>query len=104
MRIYTNIINIRMFKKRNWTVKEICTIFDILIYNTMANYANSKAMLLNNIYGYVKVISNTIAYLSIELYKIDGYEYRLYYLYPLTNTKQIYHAGKPLNYHRYFVR
>ena len=71
-------MNIKLFgKKRPETVEERSSTFDYLMYNTGANYGTSKAMLLSTVYRCVEVISDSVAQLPLEPYKIDGNGYRL---------------------------
>lgn len=51
--------------------------FDYLMYNTGVNYATSKAMLLSTVYRCVEVISDSVAQLPLEPYKLDTDGYRI---------------------------
>ena len=42
-----------------------------LIYNSASSYANNKAMLLSAVYRCVEVISDSIAWLPLEPYRVD---------------------------------
>ena len=64
-------------KKQTEVVEERSSTFDYLMYNTGANYGTSKAMLLSTVYRCVEVISDSVAQLPLEPYKIDTNGYRL---------------------------
>ena len=64
-------------KKQTEVVEERSSTFDYLMYNTGANYGTSKAMLLSTVYRCVEVISDSVAQLPLEPYKIDADGYRL---------------------------
>lgn len=64
-------------KKQTEVVEERSSTFDYLMYNTGANYGTSKAMLLSTVYRCVEVISDSVAQLPLEPYKIDSNGYRL---------------------------
>ena len=64
-------------KKQPDTVEERSSTFDYLMYNTGANYATSKAMLLSTVYRCVEVISDSVAQLPLEPYKLDTDGYRI---------------------------
>lgn len=64
-------------KKQTEAVEERSSTFDYLMYNTGANYGTSKAMLLSTVYRCVEVISDSVAQLPLEPYKIDADGYRL---------------------------
>ena len=59
-------------KKQPEQTEERSSTFDYLMYNTGANYGTSKAMLLSTVYRCVEVISDSVAQLPLEPYKIDG--------------------------------
>ena len=59
------------FRKKE-TVEERSSTFDYLMYNTGANYGTSKAMLLSTVYRCVEVISDSVAQLPLEPYRIDA--------------------------------
>lgn len=54
--------------------------FDYLLYNSIGSYSESKAMLLSTVYRCVEVISDSIAQLPIEIYKIDKLGYKTKYI------------------------
>lgn len=64
-------------KKQSEQTEERSSTFDYLMYNTGANYGTSKAMLLSTVYRCVEVISDSVAQLPLEPYKIDADGYRL---------------------------
>ena len=65
------------WKNKPKTAEERSSTFDYLMYNTGANYGTSKAMLLSTVYRCVEVISDSVAQLPLEPYKIDADGYRL---------------------------
>ena len=64
-------------RKKKQTIEERSTTFDYLMYNTGANYGTSKAMLLSTVYRCVEVISDSVAQLPLEPYKLDTDGYRI---------------------------
>lgn len=70
-------INFWKRDKKISNLEERCSTFDYLMYNTGANYGTSKAMLLSTVYRCVEVISDSVAQLPLEPYKIDADGYRL---------------------------
>lgn len=73
-----NLGNLEIKWKNNpQKAEERSSTFDYLMYNTGANYATSKAMLLSTVYRCVEVISDSVAQLPLEPYRLDGDGYRL---------------------------
>ena len=70
-------INFWKRDKKISNLEERSSTFDYLMYNTGANYGTSKAMLLSTVYRCVEVISDSVAQLPLEPYKIDDDGYRL---------------------------
>ena len=64
-------------KKKQETTEERSSTFDDLMYNTGANYSTSKAMLLSTVYRCVEVISDSVAQLPLEPYKVDAQGYKI---------------------------
>lgn len=60
------------FWKKNKPIEERSMFGDYLLYNTASSYANNKAMLLSAVYRCVEVISDSIAQLPFEPYRIDS--------------------------------
>ena len=61
------------FWKKNKPEERASSVFgDYLLYNTASSYANNKAMLLSAVYRCVEVISDSIAQLPCEPYRIDS--------------------------------
>ena len=52
---------------------------DFLSYNSASSYANNKAMLLSAVYRCVEVISDSIAQLPLEPYRVDQLRYKMKY-------------------------
>ena len=59
-------------RKKNKQVEERGNTFDYLLYNSGCNYTTSKAMLLSTVYRCVEVISDSVAQLPLEPYRIDA--------------------------------
>lgn len=57
-------------------VEERSSSFDYLLFNGANNYSTSKAMLLSTVYRCVEVISDSVAQLPLEPYKVDSEGYR----------------------------
>ena len=64
-------------KKKQKTVEERSSTFDYLMYNNGASYSTSKAMLLSTVYRCVEVISDSVAQLPLEPYRIDSNGYKM---------------------------
>ena len=61
------------FWKKNKPEERASTVFgDYLLYNTASSYVNNKAMLLSAVYRCVEVISDSIAQLPCEPYRLDS--------------------------------
>lgn len=65
------------FGKSNKKKEERSYIFDYLTYNSNGGYVSSKAMLLSTVYRCVEVISDSVAQLPLEPYKIDSNGYKI---------------------------
>lgn len=65
-------------KKRK--VEERSNPFDYLMYNSTGSYTESKALLLSTVYRCTEVISDSIAQLPLEPYKIDENGYKAKYV------------------------
>ena len=59
------------FKKEK-PVEERSMFGDYLLYNSASTYANNKAMLLSAVYRCTEVISDSVAQLPLEPYRIDS--------------------------------
>lgn len=59
------------FKKEK-PVEERSMFGDYLLYNSASTYANNKAMLLSAVYRCIEVISDSVAQLPLEPYRIDS--------------------------------
>lgn len=68
--------------------------FDSLFYNSSGGYATDKAMLLSTVYRCVDVISDSVAQLPLEPFKIDSQGYKI----KLTNHPSYYVLNKEPNY------
>lgn len=64
-------------KKKEVAVEERGNTFDYLLYNSGCNYTTSKAMLLSTVYRCVEVISDSVAQLPLEPYRIDAQGYKI---------------------------
>lgn len=64
-------------RKKKQETEERSSTFDYLMYNTGANYSTSKAMLLSTVYRCVEVISDSVAQLPLEPYKVDAQGYKI---------------------------
>ena len=60
-------------------IEERSNTFDYLMYNSTGSYTESKALLLSTVYRCVEVISDSIAQLPLEPYKIDKDGYKIKY-------------------------
>lgn len=72
-------MNLNFFKKKQKIVpiEERSSTFDYLLYNCGASYSTSKAMLLSAVYRCVEVISDSVAQLPLEPYKVDSSGYKI---------------------------
>lgn len=72
-------MNLNFLKKKQKIVpiEERCSTFDYLLYNCGASYSTSKAMLLSAVYRCVEVISDSVAQLPLEPYKVDSSGYKI---------------------------
>ena len=66
-----------LFKKKQKEERNCNNSFDYLLYNAAGSYSASRAMLLSAVYRCVEVISDSIAQLPLEPYKIDSSGYRI---------------------------
>lgn len=64
-------------RKQNIQPEERSSSFDYLLYNGIGGYASNKAMLLSAVYRCVEVISDSVAQLPLEPYKIDAQGYKV---------------------------
>ena len=64
-------------KKKQETVEERSSTFDYLMYNSGASYSTSKALLLSTVYRCVEVISDSVAQLPLEPYRLDANGYKV---------------------------
>lgn len=64
-------------KKKEVAVEERGNTFDYLLYNSGCNYTTSKAMLLSTVYRCVEVISDSVAQLPLEPYRVDAQGYKI---------------------------
>ena len=53
--------------------------FDYHMYNSSSGYSTNKSMLLSTVYRCVEVISDSVAQLPLEPYKIDADGYKIKY-------------------------
>lgn len=65
-----------IFKKKKQQ-EERSSSFDYLLYNGANSYSTSKAMLLSTVYRCVEVISDSVAQLPLEPYKIDSEGFKI---------------------------
>lgn len=65
-------MNFKFWKKNKPEERASAVFGDYLQYNTASSYANNKAMLLSAVYRCVEVISDSIAQLPFEPYRIDS--------------------------------
>lgn len=64
-------------RKKKEQVEERSSTFDYLMYNSGASYSTSKAMLLSTVYRCVEVISDSVAQLPLEPYRMDANGYKV---------------------------
>ena len=67
-------MEIRFWKnwKKKPQIEDRSSTFDYLLFNSGGNYTTSKALLLSTVYRCVEVISDSVAQLPLEPYKIDA--------------------------------
>lgn len=65
------------WNKKKKQVEERNSSFDYLLFNGANSYSTSKAMLLSTVYRCVEVISDSVAQLPLEPYKIDSNGYKI---------------------------
>lgn len=70
-------MNWNFFKKKKQQVEERSSSFDYLLYNGTGAYSTNRALLLSTVYRCVEVISDSVAQLPLEPYKIDSSGYKL---------------------------
>lgn len=64
-------------RKKKEQVEERSSSFDYLMFNGSGSYSTNKAMLLSTVYRCVEVISDSVAQLPLEPYKLDSNGYRI---------------------------
>ena len=64
-------------RKEQPKAEERSSMFDYLTYNSASSYTTEKAMLLSTVYRCVEVISDSIAQLPLEPYKMDSQGYKI---------------------------
>jgi len=71
-----------LFKKKEKPQERSFTPYGLgsLVYNTNSSYRNDKAMLLSTVYRCVDVISDSVAQLPLEPYKVDEKGYKRKYV------------------------
>ncbi len=71
-------MNLKFWKKQKVEERDLASTFgDYLMYNSFPAYTNSKALLISTVYRCVEVISDSVAQLPLEPYKIDSNGYKL---------------------------
>ena len=65
-------MNLKFWKKNKPEERASAVFGDYLLYNTASSYVNNKAMLLSAVYRCVEVISDSIAQLPCEPYRLDS--------------------------------
>ena len=65
------------FGKKKKQIEERGNTFDYLLYNSGSNYNTSKALLISTVYRCVEVISDSVAQLPLEPYRIDAQGYKI---------------------------
>lgn len=65
------------FKKKKKQEERSCGNFDFLTYNSFGGYSASQALLSSAVYRCVEVISDSIAQLPLEPFKIDSEGYKI---------------------------
>ena len=70
-------MNWNFFKKKKQQVEERSSSFDYLLYNGTGAYSTNRTLLLSCVYRCVEVISDSVAQLPLEPYKIDSSGYKL---------------------------
>lgn len=65
------------WNKKKQQEEERSSSFDYLLYNGANSYSTSKAMLLSTVYRCVEVISDSVAQLPLEPYKIDSEGFKI---------------------------
>lgn len=67
------------FKKKEITEERSSPFGDFLLYNGVSGYSTNKALLLSTVYRCTEVISDSIAQLPLELYRVDQNGYKMRY-------------------------
>lgn len=67
------------FGNKRKNLEERSQMFDYLLYNSSSGYSTNKSMLLSTVYRCVEVISDSVAQLPLEPYKIDADGYKIKY-------------------------
>lgn len=71
-------MNLKFWKKQKVEERDLASTFgDYLMYNSFPAYTNNKALLISTVYRCVEVISDSVAQLPLEPYKIDSSGYKL---------------------------
>lgn len=73
-------MNWNFLKKKKQQVEERSSSFDYLLYNGTGAYSTNRALLLSTVYRCVEVISDSVAQLPLEPYKIDSSGYKLKFI------------------------
>lgn len=64
-------------RKKKEQIEERSSSFDYLMYNGIGAYSTNKALLLSTVYRCVEVISDSVAQLPLETYKLDTSGYKI---------------------------
>lgn len=67
------------FWKKDKQENRTCLFGDYLLYNKYSEYSNNKALLLSTVYRCTEVISDSIAQLPLEVYRLDSDGYKIRY-------------------------
>lgn len=70
-------MNWKFWGKKQQQPEERSNSFDYLLYNGTGAYSTNKALLLSTVYRCVEVISDSVAQLPLEPYKIDGNGFKM---------------------------
>ena len=65
------------FLRKKQKKEQRASAFDYLLYNSANAYNTNKAMLLSTVYRCVEVISDSVAQLPLEPYKMDSKGYKI---------------------------
>lgn len=72
-------MNFKFWKKDKPEERQLTNSFDYLLYNSSGSYATSKALLLSAVYKCEEVISDSIAQLPLEPFKVVSRGYKVKY-------------------------